>query len=91
MPDTPAEQEKQMAAWGGWFGSLGEGLIDGGSAFGASKSIAPGGAVTAVAGEGLTGYSVVEAADLDAAAALGQGCPILASGGTVEVYAAIEM
>jgi hypothetical protein len=89
-PETPEEGEKVMAAWMGWFEQLGAAVVDGGAPFGASSSIDAGG--TASAGRaGLTGYSIVEAADLTAATELGKGCPILTSGGSVDVYEAIEM
>jgi hypothetical protein len=34
----------------------------------------------------LTGYSILAADSLDAAAALAKGCPLLAAGGSIEVY-----
>jgi hypothetical protein len=40
---------------------------------------------------GLTGYSVLQADTLEVAAKLAGGCPVLAAGGTVEVYEAIPM
>jgi hypothetical protein len=86
MADTPAEQEKAMAAWTGWFGQLGSVVVDTGNPFGPSTAV---GADKATAG--LTGYSVISAADLDGAAVLAKDCPILAAGGSVEVYEAIEM
>ena len=33
MGASPQEQEKAMAAWGQWFGSLGQSLVDGGNPF----------------------------------------------------------
>jgi YCII-related domain len=85
MPDTAEEQETVMAAWGAWFGALGESVIDGGAPFGASAGV--GGEVIAQ----LTGYSILDAATLDDAVAKANGCPILTSGGTVEVYEALDM
>lgn len=85
MPETPEEQEAVMAAWGAWFGQLGASVIDGGAPFGASAAV--GGDVTAH----LTGYSIVDATGLDDAVAKAGGCPILASGGTVEVYEALDI
>jgi hypothetical protein len=35
MATTPEAQEKAMAAWGAWFGTLGADLVEGGSPFGA--------------------------------------------------------
>jgi hypothetical protein len=40
---------------------------------------------------GLGGYSIVTADDLAAAAEPAKGCPVLAAGGTVEVYEALDM
>lgn len=86
MADTEEAQQAAMAAWGAWFGSMGAAVVDGGAPFGASAAVGGGGATS-----GLSGYSVLEAADLDAAVGLAGGCPIIADGGTVDVYEAIEL
>jgi hypothetical protein len=86
MPDSDAEREQVMAAWGRWFGALGEALVDAGNPFGPSKSISSNGLAADGGASGLTGYSILKAHNLDAAAEHAKGCPILASGGTIEVY-----
>jgi hypothetical protein len=86
MAETEAEREQVMAAWGKWFGRLGPAVVDGGNPFAASSAIAPDGRVSQPAPSALTGYSVVSADDLGAAVEMGKGCPVLASGGSVEVY-----
>jgi hypothetical protein len=87
MAPTPAEQEKIMADWGQWFGGLGQALVDGGNPFsGQATSIASDGSSKDGAGSGLTGYSILKADDLAAATTLAKGCPVLKSGGTIEVY-----
>ena len=86
MAETPEAQEAAMAAWGSWFGTLGAAVIDGGAPFGASAAVGGGGA-----GTGLTGYSILEAADLEAAVGLAGGCPIIVDGGRVDVYEAIDV
>jgi hypothetical protein len=91
MAATPEAQEKVMAEWGAWFGSLGADLVDGGAPFGAAATVRPDGGATDGGSAALTGYSVVEAPDLAAAAALAKGCPLLADGGTVDVYEALTM
>jgi hypothetical protein len=90
MPETEAEQQEQMAAWGAWFGSLGEAVVDGGNPFNGSLSVTSAG-TSEGAGSGLGGYSLVQADDLAAAAALAKGCPLVAGGGTVDVYETIPM
>jgi len=90
MAETPEAQEAAMNAWMGWFGELGEAVVDGGNPFGPSTAVASDGSTT-TATAGLTGYSLVDAPSIEAAAKLATGCPVLASGGTVEVYEALPM
>ena len=89
MAENEADREAAMAAWGAWFGSLGQAVVDGGNPFGASTSVGANGS----SGQGgdLTGYSVLAADDLAAAAELAKGCPVLANGGSVEVYETIQV
>jgi hypothetical protein len=85
-----ATPEAAMAAWGQWFGELGAAVVDGGNPFGPSKTVG-GHGVSDGASSSLSGYSVLKADSLAAAAALAKGCPVLAGGGTVEVYETIKM
>jgi len=90
MAATPEAQERAMEAWGAWFGSLGSSVLDGGNPFGPSTAVQSDGS-TGKASAGLTGYSILEADSLELAAKLAGGCPVLGSGGTVEVYEALPM
>jgi hypothetical protein len=81
-----------MAAWGQWFGGLGQAIVDGGNPFsGQACSIAADGSVSTGSGSGLTGYSILKADDLNAATSMAKGCPILTSGGSIEVYETIQV
>jgi hypothetical protein len=91
MAETPEAQDAVMKAWIDWFGSLGAAVIDGGNPFGPSKLVDSSGAVSDGNAAALTGYSVLDAAGLDDATTKAKGCPVLASGGTIDVYEAIEM
>ncbi|MHB8233196.1 MAG: hypothetical protein ACYDHT_00935 [Solirubrobacteraceae bacterium] len=86
-----AERNEQYAQWTRWFEELGPAVVDGGVATGAAKTVGPGGSVTDGGSLQITGYSIVSAEDLDAAAALAGGCPVLGIGGAVDVYEAIAM
>jgi hypothetical protein len=90
MAQTDEAREAAMAAWGAWFGQLGPAIVDAGNPFGPSASVGPGGADGA-ANTGLTGYSVIAADSLDAAAELAKGCPVFANGGKVDVYETIPV
>jgi hypothetical protein len=85
---TPADRDKAMQQWGGWFGKLGDKVVDAGNPFGHSKNIANGGTVHdgAVQSPAATGYSILKADSLNAATELAKGCPVLASGGKITVY-----
>src|SRR5438132_11942122 len=86
MAPTPEEQQKVMAEWGQWFGALGQSLVDGGNPFtGQANAIGPDGSVRSGSSSGLSGYTIIKADDLAAATAMAKGCPVLSSGGTVEV------
>jgi hypothetical protein len=86
MAEGEAAQAAAMAAWGTWFQNLGPALADGGNPTGQAKTIAGDGAVSDGGGANpATGYSLITADSIDAAVAAAQGCPVLASGGSVEV------
>jgi hypothetical protein len=91
MAQTDEERQAAMAAWGNWFGSLGAAVLDPGNPFGPSSTVANGGSVGDGAPSALTGYSVLSADSLAAASQLAQDCPVLAAGGSVEVYETIDV
>jgi len=86
-----AERNAQMAKWGQWFGQLGSALVNPGAPTGTAKTVGPGGSISDGGSRGLTGYSVVAADSLDAAVELAKGCPVLETGGAVDVYEAIAI
>ena len=91
MAATQAEQDAAMAAWGSWFGELGAAVVNAGAPFGPSKTVTSDGSMSDGNQAGLSGYSVIDADSLAAATDLAKGCPVLTSGGTVEVYETIDM
>ena len=90
MAATPEEQQAQMQKWEAWLGALGAAVTDVGNPFGASATVKDGGSVSGGTSR-LGGYSIIEAASLDDATAKATGCPVLESGGSVEVYEALAM
>jgi hypothetical protein len=76
QPDADA-----LAAWQSWFAELSDSIVDPGNpVFGNRLAIGHDGCETVI-----RGYSVVSAANVDAAAQLAQGCPLLQRGGGVEI------
>jgi hypothetical protein len=92
MPESKEEQEAVMAAWGAWYGALGEAIVDGGNPFGGSKSVSADGVSDGPASSPpATGYTVISAESLDAAVAKVQGHPHIKYGGQVSVYETFQM
>lgn len=91
MPQDPKEIQKIMAAWGAWFESMGESVVDGGHPLGISKTVTSAGVDDNGGANPLSGYSLVNAGDIDEAVAMAKGCPNLENGGSVEVAEAMEM
>jgi hypothetical protein len=79
MADMTEEQAAGvMAKWAAWMEKVGPALADIGTPFGAGTSVVDDGSTATPLS--LTGYSIVEAADLAAAAALAGGHPYLSEG-----------
>jgi hypothetical protein len=80
-PQEYQPEPEAMAAWQSWFGDISDSVVDiGQPVFGNRRALGNDGCETLI-----RGYSVVSAADADAAAKLAQGCPLLARGGGVEI------
>jgi hypothetical protein len=91
MGATEAEQKQILAAWGEWFGKLGPAIVDGGAPFGPAMSVASNKSTSSGGSSALTGYSILQADNLNAATEMAKGCPVLIGGGSVEVYEAMPV
>ncbi|MCP2341399.1 hypothetical protein [Actinomadura rupiterrae] len=81
VPADYAPDAGTTAEWQAWFGGLGSSLVDIGNAVTEYASVGEVGG----SGSRMIAYSVVSAADLDAALALAKDCPAMRVGGGVEV------
>jgi len=75
---TEEEGKAVMAKWAVWMQKVGPALVDIGAPFGSGASVVDDG--TPGTALSLTGYSIVEASDLEAAKNLGDGHPYLSEG-----------
>ena len=85
-PETPEDAEKEMAAWGAWFESMGDAVVIPGNPVGKSHTVTR----NAVADNGganpVSGYTVVKTDTKDGAIELAKGCPMVQDGsGSIEV------
>jgi hypothetical protein len=92
MPETEEEQAKVIAAGGDWYEKLGAAVKDGGNPIRRAKTFATDGAVSDAGGANpVSGYTLITAADIDAAIDMAESCPVLESGGSIEVAEALLM
>jgi hypothetical protein len=78
-----------MDAWSKWFESIGDKIVDPGSPLGPGREITSKGTKELPVGkESLTGYTVINAKDLEEAEKIAKGCPMITS---VRVYEAMSM
>ena len=88
MPETEAEQKAVIDDWTAWYNKLGGAVVDPGNPFTPmAKSIASDGKVSdGPAGSMASGYTVIKADTLDAAASMAKGCPVLKGGAKISVF-----
>ena len=88
MPETEAEQKAVIDDWTAWYTKLGAAVVDPGNPFTPmAKSIASDGKVSdGPAGSMASGYTVIKADSLDAAAAMAKNCPVLKSGAKISIF-----
>lgn len=91
--DSREEQDAILAGWEDWYAKMGSAIAEGGDPLGSSKHIAAPG-VPAADGDGgmpASGYTVIEASSLEAAADACADHPHLGNGGRVHIFEAIDL
>lgn len=84
---TPTKEIEE--AWGNWFASIGDKLVDSGSPLGPGREITHNGTNELPLGlESLTGYTIINAENIEEAEKIAQDCPIITS---IRVYPAMSM
>lgn len=92
MEMDPEKQQQVMAEWGAWYEKMGPAVTDGGAPFGGSKHLTGNGVEDGPLGDTpATGYTVITADSLDAAAKACEDHPHLNHGGQVQVFECIDM
>jgi hypothetical protein len=82
---TPEIQE----AWGKWFASIGSRIVDSGSPLGAGREVTKNGTRELPLGaDSITGYTIINAENLDDAEQVAKTCPIITS---MRIYEARSM
>ena len=90
-PSSPEEGEKNFAKYKEWLSSLGDSVVSPANPFKDTSTVNPDGTVTAGSTTSMSGYTIIEAASMDAALLIAKACPFLDVGGSLEVSELIEM
>ena len=84
---TPTEEIKD--AWGNWFASIGDKIVDGGSPLGPGREITHDGTKQLSHDlDAIIGYTIINAENIDEAENIAKTCPIITS---MRVYEAMSM
>ncbi len=83
-PETQEAGAAAMERWKVWVADLGDAVVNPGTPLGPSKSVTTDGVSDGGGPTALTGFSIVTAADMDAALVIANKCPFLEMG-TIEV------
>ena len=88
MTENEAEQKAALQSWQDWYSRIGNALVDAGNPFGQmAKSINPNGMVMDDSDDCMpSGYTIIQADDIDSAVMLAKSCPILKDGAKVSVF-----
>jgi hypothetical protein len=90
METDPKKQKESMDVWMKWFAGMGKAVVDAGNPTMQGKMLTKS-ATKDISGDPITGYSIVQAANLDAALKMAQGSPQMSAGGQIAVYSISEM
>lgn len=89
QPSTPEEGAEMKKKWGEWMQGLGKAIVNPGMPLGHTRTVAACGVSEGGASQ-LTGFTIVEADNMDAAIAMARDCPFLRYG-VLEVSQAMQM
>lgn len=84
--------EENKAAWGAWFGKLGDKIVDAGNPFPGGGQVVQKSGVSAITSWPETGYTIVKAESMDQAVEMAKDCPVLGEpDGAVRVHETMPM
>jgi len=89
MPASEKVRRQAMAAFGAWAAATGKALVDPGAPLGEAKTVSVGSVTDGAAQGPATGYSVLDAADIDSAVDLVRDHPFVTRGGSLQVSQAV--
>ena len=78
-----------MQVWGEWFESISDSVVDSGNPFGPGRDVTKSGTTDLPLGkDSITGYTIINAKDMNEAEELAKGCPHISG---LRIYEAMAM
>jgi hypothetical protein len=90
-PSTPEEGKEHMSKYFAWLSSLGEAAVSPANPLKGTQTVQSDGTVGSGGTSTMSGYTIIEAASMEAALSTAKTCPFLDVGGTLEVSELMKM
>jgi hypothetical protein len=91
VESDPKKAKEAMGAWMKWFQDLGKAVVDAGAPTAPGKTVTGKGVKKGVIGDPVTGYSILQAENLDAAGDMAKKSPQMGAGGQIAIYELLPM
>ena len=91
QPSTPEEGKAHFAKYKEWLTSLGDAAVSPANPLKNTHTVSSDGSVANGGTTTMSGYTIIEAASMDAALAIAGACPFLDTGGSLEVSELVVM
>jgi hypothetical protein len=91
QPSSPEEGKQYYARYTVWLSSLGNAAVSPANPFKSTSTVHPDGTVVAGSETAMSGYTIIEAASMEAALEMAKTCPFLEIGGSLEVSELVQM
>ncbi|USD64024.1 hypothetical protein [Vibrio sp. SCSIO 43136] len=90
-PKSPEEGQQHMQAYQKWLADLGTAVVSPANPLKATHVVNSDGSIEKTSITGMSGYTVLEAQDIEQALEMAKSCPFLSIGGQLEVSEMVVM
>lgn len=90
-PSSPEEGQQHTSKYMAWLSSLGDAAVSPANPLKDMRTVHPDGSVTTGGSTSMSGFTIVEAGDMEQALTIAKACPFLDVGGSLEVSELMQM
>lgn len=91
MESDPKKAQESMKVWTKWFQDLGKAVVDMGAPTAPGKTVSGKSAKNGVVGDPITGYSILQAENMEGAVDMAKKSPQIGAGGQIAIYELMPM